>query len=50
MKIVSILVVVLMIFLLSFVPLWPEPVRNRGNIKINTWTKIQVVAGIMVID
>lgn len=48
-KMYVVIIVVLILFILSFVRLWPKQVKS-GFIKVNTWTKIMLVMGLIKID
>jgi len=43
------IVTVIALFIFGFIPIWPKSVKN-GTIKVNTWTKVQLVLGWVHID
>lgn len=45
---VAVLLVVLLI--LSFIPLWPKPGKGGNKYYVNTWTKVQLMRGEIFID
>ncbi len=45
----KIIVVIIILILLGFIPVWPKPVKS-GFIKVDTYTKIQLALGIIRID
>jgi len=49
MKKMYIIIIVCVLVIISFIPLWPKPVKS-GVIKVNTWTKIQLVLGLIKVD
>ncbi len=48
-KISILIAIIVILFILSFVRIWDKPVKT-GVIKVNTWTKIQLIMGWIYID
>lgn len=45
----TIVVVIVVLFVLGSIPVWSKPVKT-GTIKVNTFTKIQLMLGLIKID
>lgn len=47
---VVVAVVLVVLLILSFIPLWPKPGKGGNKYYVNTWTKVQLMRGEIFID